>query len=377
MKYRFYTCKKGFSVQDRIFRCICGGFLNVEGSEPFPVDELIRRGHSIWRYREAFALPRDMDPVSLGEGLTPLIKRKVNGHSIAFKLDFMQPTGAFKDRGASVLVSLLKNNGVLGIVEDSSGNAGAAVSAYAASAGIKCTVFTPDHTPDGKLVQIKSYGAEVIKVPGKRQDANDAAIKASEKSFYASHLWNPFFIMGLQSIAFEIWEQLGGEIPPSIITPVGSGGLLEGLHRGFGSLKAWGFTKRMPRLIGVQSEKCSPIHTAFIRNLDDFAEIESLPTVAEGIAVQRPPRAKAVLYAIRDTGGETVSVTDKEIVSAGAYLFSKGIFVEPTSASVLAGWFKLEQKEREGAVLILTGSGLKETAKLAAIFRTDEKSSAL
>ncbi len=369
MKYKCFTCDKEFSVQDRIFRCSCGGFLALEGSEPFPLDQLSRRDQSIWRYREAFALPPGTEPVSLGEGRTPLLKRKIDGNSLAFKLDFMQPTGAFKDRGASVLISLLKNIGVFSIVEDSSGNAGAALSAYSASAGIKCTIFAPDYTPAGKLVQITAYGAEVVKVAGKRQDANDAAVKAAETSFYASHLWNPYFIMGHQSLAFELWEEFDRDIPSMIVAPLGSGGLLEGLFQGFKSLKRWGFASRMPRLIGVQSEKCSPLHTAFVQNLDDFAAIETGSTIADGISVQRPPRAKAVLSAIRETGGETLTVTDQEIISAGVYLSSKGLFVEPTSATVFAGWLKLKYEEREGAVLILTGSGLKETVKLAAILK--------
>lgn len=250
------------------------------------------------------------------------------------------------------------------VVEDSSGNAGAAISAYAAAAGLNCTVFVPDYTPEGKLTQMKLYGAKVVKVPGKRQDANEAAIRAAKYAFYASHLWHPFFVMGLKSAAFEIWEALGKKLSPVVVVPVGSGGFCEGLFLGFRTLVEAGYSEGVPRMIGVQAERCPPIHTAFVQGLDDYADVEVEITVAEGIAVQKPPRAKAVLKAIRESGGYTISVKEEEIVSALKVLFSMGLFVEPTSATVLAAWLKMAPEEKESAVLILTGSGLKETKKL-------------
>ncbi len=355
-------------MSEKRFRCDCGGFLEVEVEKIFPKNKLYKRDTSIWRYREAFGLPEGLATVSLGEGFSPVIKRVVEGTALYFKLDYMQPTGSFKDRGASVLMTLVKSLGVQSVVEDSSGNAGAAVSAYAAAAGIGCTIFVPGYTPEGKLVQIQLYGSEVVKVPGKRQDANDAAIRASDKSFYASHLWNPFFPIGLQSSAFEIWEAFDGDTPGSIVVPVGSGGYLEGLFLGFKRLKDAGYINRIPRIIGVQAEKCQPIHRAFIDGLDSYAEIEVDVTVAEGIAVQKPPRASAVLAAIRESGGKTISVSENEIIESLGKLFKLGIFVEPTSASVFAAWYKLEVAERENALLILTGSGLKEVKKLVELF---------
>ena len=313
-------------------------------------------------------LPEELTPVTLGEGLTPLVKRHINGFDIYLKMDYMQPTGSFKDRGASVLISLIRHLGIKRVVEDSSGNAGAAVSAYSTAAGISCTVFVPDYTPEGKLSQISLYGSKVVKVPGKRQDTNNAVIKAAKTAYYASHLWSPFFPAGIQSSAFEIWETFQGKIPNTVIVPVGAGGNLEGLYTGFKTLKNFGYSKKIPRLIGVQAEKCPPIHSAFKKGLNDYAEIQAEITIAEGIAVQKPPRAKAVLNAIRESKGKTVSVTDDEVLTALKQLFSMGIYVEPTSASVLAAWYKISRPEREGAVLILTGTGLKVTNKLAEIF---------
>ena len=368
MHYTCFSCGGQYPLTDRRFRCDCGGFLTVESSEFFTREALAGRDFSIWRYREAFGLPEEAESVSLGEGRTPLVRRQIAGQDVAFKLDYLQPSGSFKDRGASVLMTLVKFLRIEKIVEDSSGNAGAAMAAYAAAAGIGCTIYSPDYTPDGKLVQIRLYGAQVNKVPGTRQDTNDAAILAAATSFYASHLWNPFFGQGLATAAYEIWEQMGGRVPPAVIVPVGSGGYLEGLAIGFRALVRAGYADAMPRLIGVQADNCAPLHLAWERGLADFAAIEPQPTVAEGIAVQRPPRAAAVLDAVRGSGGRTVGVSEDEILDATKTLFGLGFFAEPTSASVLAGWRKLSSTEQEGAVLILTGSGLKQTKRLGELF---------
>jgi threonine synthase len=368
MKFICSSCSKNYSLSEKVFRCTCGGFLRVESPNFFPKKDLDRRDHSIWRYREGFGLPEDVPSVSLGEGRTSIIAKRVEGVDLAFKLDYLQPSGSFKDRGASVLLSLAKSLGVSHVVEDSSGNAGAAVSAYAAAAGIRCTVYVPGYTPEGKLMQMKLYGSEVVKVPGKRQEANRAVIEAAQKSYYASHLWNPFFVMGLQSAAFEIWEQYGGHLPPRVVVPIGGGGFLEGLHAGFAALRNAGYVKEIPRLIGVQADNCPPIHQAFQEGLPDFKEMEVEVTVAEGIAVQKPPRGKAVLQALRESGGWTVGVSEEEILSAERILFSLGLFVEPTSAAAMAAWRKLRRGEQEKALIILTGNGLKETQKLSHLF---------
>ena len=160
---------------------------------------------------------------------------------------------------------------------------------------------------------------------------------------------------------------MGGRVPPAVIVPVGSGGYLEGLAIGFRALVQAGYAAAMPRLVGVQADNCAPLHLAWEHGLADYAAIEPQPTVAEGIAVQRPPRAAAVLAAVRGSGGRTVGVSEEEILDAKT-LFGLGLFAEPTSASVLAGWRKLPSAEREGAVMILTGSGLKQTKRLGELF---------
>ncbi len=376
MNYLCIECSREFPVESAIFRCDCGGPLAVAGYSMFSRKALENRGSSIWRYREAFGLPEAVQPVSLGEGFSPVIKREIEGIPVRFKLDYLQPTGSFKDRGASVLVSLVKYLGIESLVEDSSGNAGASIAAYSASAGIRCKIFVPDYTPSGKLSQMKLLGAEVVRIKGTRQDTNDAVIEESKSSYYASHLWNPYFAMGAKSAAFEIWEQFEGrmgrmrrmnKMPSSVIVPVGSGGYLEGIYLGFKDLVEAGYMKSMPELIGVQAENCPAVHLAFTRG--ESISLESITaTVAEGIAVSEPPRLQVVLKAIRESGGKTITVTEEEILDSLKMLFSMGIFVEPTSAVTLAGWFKLSHEEKTDTILMLTGIGLKETVKLEELF---------
>jgi len=369
VKFRCAICGREYPVHDKIFRCDCGGFLEIDGALPFEKSDLKDRGAGIWRYRRAFGLPHDTVPVSMGEGNTPLVERRFEKTPVLLKMDFLQPSGSFKDRGASVLLSYISYLGITAVCEDSSGNAGASLSAYAAAAGLQCTIYVPEYTPIGKITQIRMYGAEVVQVPGKRQDANEAVLKDLSGCFYASHLWHPYFVMGLKSAAYEIWEDTGGFIPDTVIVPVGSGGFLEGLFAGFESLFCAGYATRVPKIIGVQAAACTPIHSAFIQDSDELAEVCVGETIAEGIVVQRPPRAKAVLDAIRKSGGYTVAVEDKEILDAVQRLSGSGVYVEPTSASTLAAWMKIEKEDRENTVLILTGSGLKTTEKYYSLLR--------
>ncbi len=367
MKYQCAACGKSYTATALLYRCSCGGYLDYPTYPVFPLSALAERDHSIWRYREAYGLPEGCRPITLGEGRSPLTKLAVPEGSMLTKLDYLQPSGSFKDRGAAVLISLLAHLGAERVVEDSSGNAGAAVSAYAAAAGIRCSIYTPDYTPEGKLAQIRLYGGEVRTVVGTRDDAGKAAEEAARQSCYASHLWNPAFVLGLQSTAFELWEQLGEEMPSIVIVPLGSGGYLEGLYRGFTVLLEAGYINAVPRLVGVQAEHCSPVHAAFEHGSGRHHQVEVLPSIAEGIAVQNPPRSPAVLKALRDSGGYTAAVSEDEIKSATAALIRRGVFAEPTSAAAYAAWRRLGPSERADSVVILTGHGLKQLAKLTAL----------
>lgn len=368
MHFKCASCHAELSVAEKRYRCACGGYLTVEPEQLFDPGQLHTRDLTIWRYREAFGLPHGCEALSLGEGRSPLLRQRIAETDVWIKLDSLQPSASFKDRGAAVLMSYIRWLGITDVVEDSSGNAGAAASAYAAAAGMRCRIFTPDYTPAGKLVQMRLYGSTVKKVTGTRNDAMLAAVEASRSGYYASHLWNPYFVMGLKSCAFEIWEQLGRRAPESVVVPLGSGGNLEGIYDGFRQLHQAGLVDGIPRMIGVQSAACAPLHDAFVRQAKTVREVPTQPTVAEGIAVARPPRAAAVLAALRSSGGCTLEVGEQEIIDATRILFRMGIFVETTSAAAVGGWLSLPADERHGAVIVLTGHGLKGADKYGHLF---------
>ena len=236
------------------------------GTGPRPTAKLASaiEDRSLWRYREALPIPDEADLVTLGEGMTPLIPLDAAADSGHYaKLDYLCPTGSYKDRGASVLLTHLKGLGVEEVVEDSSGNAGAAIAAYSARAGIRCTIYCPASTSKGKLAQIAAYGAELKLVEGNRMATTEAVKDAAKNVCYASHNWHPFFLEGTKTLAFEIVEQLGGDVPAHVICPVGFGSIYLGLFIGFRALCEAGVIECVPRLLGVQAAACCPIYNAY------------------------------------------------------------------------------------------------------------------
>jgi tetratricopeptide (TPR) repeat protein len=185
-------------------------------------DEIDTTIRSLWRYRASLPLQPN-DPITMGEGCTPLIRRNLHGAPALLKCEWFMPTGSFKDRGASVMLSLLRQQGVREVLEDSSGNGGAAVSAYAAAGGMRATIMAPDSTSPAKTVQMRAHGATVELIPGTRQDTADAAVRRSETVFYASHNWHPFFLHGTKTLAYELWEDLAFRAPDNVVTPCGAG----------------------------------------------------------------------------------------------------------------------------------------------------------
>ncbi len=361
-------CGREYYVNAKVWRCTCGKPLDIEFKlEEIEVDirRIKARIPTMWRYRELLPVIHDKNIVTLGEGYTPIVTREIYGITVDFKLDYLNPTGSFKDRGASVLISHLIEMGVNSIIEDSSGNAGAAIAAYSSIAGIKCKVFVPADAPESKKLQIKSYGAELVPVQGSRADVNKAAIEASREAYYASHMWNPFFIEGLKTISYEYVEQMRGSVPDVVFIPVGSGGLFLGVYKGFKELRELGIIDEIPRLIAIQAQGFTPVYD----NMYGKHESE-IPDVilADGIAVPDPPRLDQVIKALKETGGEVIVVYNNEVIRAFKELASLGLFVEPTSATVLASLRRaldlgiVGRKER--AFLPLTGFGLKAIDKL-------------
>ncbi|MSP03576.1 MAG: pyridoxal-phosphate dependent enzyme [Acetobacteraceae bacterium] len=326
------------------------------------------RARSLWRYRAAFPFQID-SPITLGEGMTPLISQTLHGATVLLKCDWMNPTGSFKDRGASVMLSLLRAQGIGHVLEDSSGNGGAAVAGYAAAGGMRATIMTPASTSPGKTVQMRAYGADIRLIPGSRQDTADAAAREAANIFYASHNWHPFFLQGTKTLAYELWEDLGFHAPDNIVTPCGAGSNVLGCAIGFGELLRAGEIKKLPRIFAVQPANCGPIAASFLAGTDAEVASPVEPTIAEGTAIAQPIRRREVIAALRDSGGGAVLVPEADIESALFELARMGIYVEPTSAQVVAGFRSLLASgaigREETTVLVMTGSGLKATDRIA------------
>ena len=347
-----------------------GHTLRVSGLPGLTAPDIDRRQRSLWRYHRA--LPIDIrEPVSLGEGCTPLVRRRFRGHDAWFKLEWFMPTGSFKDRGASVMISLLRQQGIGEILEDSSGNGGAAIAAYGAAAGMTVHVLVPDHAGAEKIAQIAAYSARIQRIPGSRQATEDAALAMAERVFYASHNRHPFFIQGTKTLGYEIWEDLAFTVPDNIVIPTGAGSNILGCDLAFGELMAAGAIDRLPRLFAAQPAQCAPVDRAFRAGADDHVAGEVFPTVAEGTAIARPVRMPALLQALRRSGGGTVAVPEPDIIRATRDLAAMGLFAEPTSAMAAAALDALHASGRIGrhetTVVVLTGSGLKASAYFAAV----------
>jgi threonine synthase len=323
---------------------------------------------SLWRYRAALPLLPD-DPITMGEGCTPLIRRTLHGAPALLKCEWFMPTGSFKDRGASVMLSLLRAQGVREVLEDSSGNGGAAVSAYAAAGGMRATIMAPASTSPAKTVQMRAHGATVELIPGSRQDTADAAVRRSEATFYASHNWHPFFLHGTKTLAYELWEDLGFRAPDNIVVPCGAGSNVLGCEIGFAELLRAGEIDALPRIFATQPANCAPIAAAFLAGSDTPVATEIRPTIAEGTGIAQPIRLGEVLGTLRATRGGAVMVSEDEIAAATLDLARIGIYVEPTAAQAAAAFRKLLAAgtiaPEQTTVLVLTGSGLKATPRIA------------
>ncbi len=338
----------------------CGGLFGVQAwdFDPAQVDD---SQPGLWRYRHAFCgLDTSLPPVSLGEGRTPLIFADALGRQVAFKCEFLNPTGSFKDRGSTVIAAFLKSRGFTAALEDSSGNAGASFAAYAARGGLKAEIYIPAAASGPKRVQIETYGAQVHPTPGSRADVTAAVERdiISLHKAYASHAALPVNLPGYATAAYEIFEQLG-TAPGAVIVPAGQGGLLLGMYRGFDALQRAGLMRAIPRMVGVQARACSPLWVLSTQGWDAFQRATESQTIAEGVRVVRPLRAAALFKMVEAGHGEFIAVDEADILRGRDELAKRGLYVEPTSALV---WSALEQtlaRLPEPVVAVLTGSGLK------------------
>ena len=361
------------------YRCpSCARALSYPAPErAFPLDAIAARPAEMWRYAEALPDPGDAGPVRLGEAVTPLVPLAIDGLEdaglqVLVKVETGLPSGSYKDRGAATLIGYLRSLGVAEAVEDSSGNAGAAMAAYAARTGLQLKVFCPDSASPGKLRQIAAHGAELVPVPGPRPRATEALLEyvdAHPETVYASHLWHPVFLEGVRTMAWEIAEQLQWQLPDWVVCPVGAGSILLGLRWGFEDLLRAGVVAGpVPRLLAVQARNRAAVVTAFERG-DTRATAPDTggpPTLAEGIAVPAPVRDAEVLAALRTSDGAAVAVSEEQIADGAERLARAGFYVEPTSAVVWHGLLELHARQPlapgSTVVAVLSGHGLKSGA---------------
>ena len=347
------------SVKD-LYCEVCGGLFKVEYSDA--PDGITPR------------LPMH-DPAlsnSLGEGDTPVVLLEKTGESLGLKslwakFEFMAPTGSFKDRGSAVLTTIGRDLGVTEFIEDSSGNAGASLSAYAAAAGMKAHVFAPSSAAAGKLDQIQIFGASLHKIDGPRQASTDAAEEfvRERKLCYLSHNLSPYFSEGMKAVSYEIVDVLGDEID-HVVLPVGNGSLLIGMVRGYQELLVAGIIAKIPKFHCVQAHAVRPLVAAL--NGEVWSYRDALPTDASGIAVSKPPRLAEMLEVIKLTGGSAITISEESLsVWQKRLSSSEGLFSEMTSAGAFAGLESLIQSgeiEQDSNVCVpVTGSGLKEPLK--------------
>ncbi len=346
------ACGQRWELAPKRWRCDCGAPLLWEPKGFWVSDAIVENDWTLWRYGAMLELPDDSSPISLGEGMTPLLTTP--DRQSWLKLEFLNPTGSFKDRGAAVLVTGLRAWGIREVAEDSSGNAGVALAAYARAAGIRCRIFVPRTASPGKISALQRFGADIV-LCADRQEAAELVIDALQRgTYYASHTWHPLYLQGTKTIAYEIAEQLrwrvGGE--SSVFVPAGNGDLLLGIHLGFQELVLSGITEGVPRLFAVQAQACAPIYAA--------THGLSLPigeTVAEGVAVANPPRLWQIITAVCATGGDVLAVSEPIILNAADELAGMGLWVEPTGALAWAAWTQVGRPPQ--SILLLTGAGWK------------------
>ncbi|UWG46665.1 Threonine synthase and cysteate synthase [Halanaeroarchaeum sp. HSR-CO] len=338
------------------WQCTCGHPLDfAERPLPDGPPETLGVARGLWAFEDFLPIEPH---VTLGEGWTPLADAPA--WDATFKLEYVLPSGSFKDRGATATLSRAVELGVDRVVEDSSGNAGAAIAQYAARAGVEADIYVPAGAKESKLKAIRRVGATPVPIEGTRQDVTDACVAAVEAgdAWYASHAWNPAFFAGTATFAVELAAQRDWSVPDAVVVPLGHGTLFLGAYRGFTALRDAGWTDSVPRLLGVQAAGVAPIAAALNEDADG-----PINDVADGIQITDPVRQKQILDAVDDTGGDAIAIGEAATEAALTALHERGFYVEPTSAIAVAG---LEAYRERGVlstdddvVVPLTGSGLK------------------
>jgi threonine synthase len=333
------------------------------------LDALRTRTRSMWRYEEV--LP-GAPPVTLGEGMTPLIHALRLGEqfglsNLYIKDEGLNPTASFKARGLSAAVTMAKMLGAKTIALPTAGNAGGAAAAYAAKAGLRCVIAMPADTPLANVMESRAFGADVRLIDGLISDCGRfiAEHGAREGWFEVSTLKEPYRIEGKKTMGYELWEEFGGKLPDAIVYPTGGGVGLIGMWKAFEELETMGrIGKERPRMIGAQAVGCAPIVRAFERREEKSDFWQNAATVASGLRVPKPLGDFLILADIYQSHGEAIAASDDEMMRACRLMAElEGIFAAPEGGAGLAAIRKLVESGKiqrdEKIVLFNTGSGYK------------------
>lgn len=380
-KYRLscIRCGSEFATSEIQYVCSnCGDLLSVEiDPDSVPSDLRARWSSreliSLWKYREMIPIDDDGKIVSLGEGGTKLYKCDNLARDLDLRGRFYikfeggNPTGSFKDRGMTVGVSKALEQGASSVICASTGNTSASMAAYSAKAGIRSFVVVPKgKIAKGKLAQALIYGATVIEIEGCFDDALRLVMEINRQfDVYLLNSVNPFRLEGQKTLAYEIWEQLDGEVPDWVVVPVGNAGNISAIWKGFKELYELGLVRDLPRMVGVQAKGAAPIADAIAKGKRTVDFIEKPETVATAIRIGKPVNWAKAIRAIRESNGTAVVVSDEGILRAQGMIASReGLFVEPASASAVAGLSMLVNSGQIGrdevVICVATGHGLKD-----------------
>jgi threonine synthase len=367
-------CGKKYDAATEQHLCTCGKPLLARydlkrAAKTLSLKELSSRPRTLWRYREV--LP-DGEPVTLGEGMTPLVHASRLGASMGLrhlyvKDEGLNPTGSFKARGMTAAVTRAKQLGAKTLAAPTAGNAGGALAAYAAAAGIPSVIVMPADTPVANVMECQAFGAKVVKLNGLISDCGKyvAERKDREGWYDVSTLKEPYRVEGKKTMGYELWEQFGGKLPDVILYPTGGGVGLIGMCKAFDEMQEMGWIgAERPRMVAVQAEGCAPIVKAWEAHRDSAEFFPNATTMASGLRVPGPLGDFLILRMLRQTKGTALAVSDEEMLQAGRELASlEGIFAAPEGAATViaarklaaSGWIKPGDK----VVLFNTGTGYK------------------
>ena len=343
------------------------------------IDDLKNREPNMWRYKEFLPVNYEENIVSLGEGFTPILeaknlKNELGIKKLLIKDESLNPTASFKARGLSAAVSKAKELGIKKFSIPTAGNAGGALSAYAAKAGLESYVFMPNDAPLANKIEVQYFGAKLELIDGYINDAGKKSIEISSELnlFDVSTLKEPYRVEGKKTMGYEIAEQLNWDLPDNIIYPTGGGTGIIGIWKAFKELSEIGMiNSKLPKMICVQADGCSPVVDAYLNGKKNAELFNNPKTIAAGMRVPIAVGDYLIIDSVLESKGTALKINDKEMISGVNKMSSmEGIFCAPEGGSILSATIKLIDsnfiKPNESVLLLNTGSGYKYLEELAA-----------